>query len=47
MIECKNCGNKFEGNYCNNCGQQYIKQRFTLKKVIINGFTSFLDKFLF
>ena len=21
MIKCKNCGNVFEGNFCNNCGQ--------------------------
>ncbi|NMH28084.1 DUF3667 domain-containing protein [Flavobacterium silvaticum] len=22
IIICKNCGNEFEGNYCNNCGQK-------------------------
>lgn len=29
VVICKNCGNKFEGNYCNICGQKIINNRFT------------------
>jgi len=29
--ECKNCKNKFNGLYCNNCGQKVIQERNTLK----------------
>lgn len=32
MNTCKNCGNSFEGNFCNHCGQKLITQRFTLKE---------------
>jgi len=31
MINCKNCKNDFEGNYCPNCGQKVINKRFNLK----------------
>lgn len=27
MIECKNCANQFEGNYCNQCGQPATTHR--------------------
>ena len=28
---CINCGNHFEGSYCNKCGQKVINARYTLK----------------
>jgi len=31
MIECKNCSNQFEGNYCNQCGQSAATRRLNLK----------------
>jgi len=31
MTECKNCGNEFEGNYCNNCGQAAATHRLNFK----------------
>jgi hypothetical protein len=31
---CKNCGNDFEGKFCNNCGQKADIHRFTLKHAI-------------
>jgi hypothetical protein len=34
MIKCKNCGNEFEGNFCNNCGQKADIHRFTLKHAL-------------
>jgi|GEM_PF-3551064 len=34
MLSCKNCDNKFEGKYCNKCGQKYIDERFTIKKTL-------------
>ncbi|MCB0380148.1 MAG: DUF3667 domain-containing protein [Flavobacteriales bacterium] len=33
MKTCLNCNNKFEGNYCNNCGQKDIEVRITLKMI--------------
>lgn len=30
-MECKNCGNIFEGKFCNNCGQKSSTHRFTIK----------------
>ncbi len=33
MTVCKNCGNQFEGNYCNNCGQTADIHRIKLKHV--------------
>jgi Protein of unknown function (DUF3667) len=38
---CKNCGNGFEGNFCNNCGQKAVVNRFTLK----HAFHDFLHSF--
>ncbi|MEL6671469.1 MAG: DUF3667 domain-containing protein [Bacteroidota bacterium] len=26
---CRNCGNTFEGSYCNHCGQKWLPERFT------------------
>lgn len=40
-LECKNCNNLFEGNYCNYCGQKSGEVRFTtsnLLKEFIHGF---------
>jgi len=31
MKSCKNCDFEFDGNFCPNCGQKYIDQRFTLR----------------
>jgi len=31
MTKCKNCGNEFEGNYCNNCGQSAATHRLNFK----------------
>ena len=30
-MTCKNCNNKFEGKFCNNCGQKYNVQRINWK----------------
>jgi hypothetical protein len=30
-MECKNCGNTFEGKFCNNCGQKADTHRLTIK----------------
>jgi len=38
---CKNCGNAFEGKYCNQCGQKYTGGRFTLKDILHNFFHHF------
>lgn len=37
LFKCKNCGNEFHGNYCNNCGQNLITQRFTFKVFFIDA----------
>lgn len=34
MIECKNCGNHYEGRYCNVCGQKADTPPFTLKTLL-------------
>ena len=31
MVECKNCSNEFEGNYCNQCGQPAATHRINFK----------------
>jgi Protein of unknown function (DUF3667) len=39
--ECKNCHTFFEGNYCNNCGQEGDEKRFKLSNItetFIHGF---------
>lgn len=33
---CLNCGNTFEGNYCNHCGQKYTVSRITWKELFHN-----------
>lgn len=33
---CKNCGNRYEGNYCNQCGQKAKIGKLTLRSVIDN-----------
>ena len=40
-IECKNCGNHFQGLYCNKCGQRVIKERNTVKHFFDLIFDSF------
>lgn len=45
---CKNCGNSHTGNYCNNCGQKVISNRYTIKHLINIVFLSFdLNKGVF
>ena len=34
MNNCKNCGNTFQENFCNSCGQKWITKKFTLKDSI-------------
>lgn len=34
MNICKNCGNSFEGKFCNNCGQKSDTHRFTFKHAL-------------
>lgn len=38
---CKNCGNDFEGNFCNQCGQNIVSGRFKLKEISHNFFHAF------
>jgi len=41
MTVCKNCGNHFEGNYCNFCGQKADVKRFSwshMTSVFMTGF---------
>lgn len=41
---CKNCGNNFQGDFCNSCGQKNIKNRFTIKEIVnetIGVFTNY------
>jgi len=42
-MECQNCGNNFEENYCNICGQKIIKNRYTLKDVLVNATDLFFN----
>jgi len=47
---CKNCKNKFEGNYCNSCGEKVVHDAdFSLKKLMSQAFDSIthLDSKLF
>lgn len=47
---CKNCGHKFEGNFCNNCGQNSNVGKITFKQTlesVINGFFQFDRGLLF
>lgn len=41
MLTCKNCGNTFEGNFCNQCGQRTDVHRFTFKHTLHDFFHSF------
>lgn len=34
-IKCKNCGNEFQGNYCNNCSQSSSVDRVSLKFILL------------
>ena len=38
---CKNCGNHFQGNFCNVCGQKVITSRFTLKMILHDALSIF------
>ena len=40
-VVCKNCGNHFEGVYCNMCGQKVINERITIKHLFEITFDSF------
>ncbi len=48
-VSCKNCGNNFTGNYCNNCGEKvYHESDKTLKHIFEEAFhflTHFEGKF--
>jgi hypothetical protein len=49
-INCKNCNTKFEGNFCNNCGEKVIKDGdFALLKIVSQALDSIthLDSKLF
>ena len=49
-IYCKNCNSKFEGNFCQNCGEKAIKDEdFALMKIFSQALYSFthLDSKLF
>lgn len=35
MTTCLNCENKFEGKFCNNCGQKASVHRFTIKHLLL------------
>lgn len=39
---CKNCGNEFEGHFCNNCGQKATVKRLTYKSLADNLMHGFL-----
>ena len=50
VIKCKNCGNQFEGNFCNQCGQKKSVKRFAftnLSSEFIHGFFHFHKGLLF
>ncbi|MBK9331712.1 MAG: DUF3667 domain-containing protein [Ignavibacteria bacterium] len=50
LITCKNCGQKYEGNFCNNCGQKADTQRIDFKffkKRIERVLFKFSDKGIF
>ncbi|MEO8116280.1 MAG: DUF3667 domain-containing protein [Bacteroidota bacterium] len=38
---CKNCGNSFTKNYCNDCGQKYDVPRFTFKHIFEEALHAF------
>lgn len=41
-ITCPNCSTFYHGNYCNNCGQKTIHDRFTVRSLISDFFLSAL-----
>lgn len=41
-MQCKNCNNEFEGNFCNNCGQKADTHRLTIKHALHDFFHSFV-----
>jgi len=46
---CKNCGNEFDGKFCNNCGQKASTERLTYKSLgesLMHGFLH-VDKGIF
>lgn len=42
-MTCKNCGNKYEGNFCNNCGQKASTKRFDLRGIFNEVLISFIN----
>lgn len=42
-IKCRNCGNEYEGNFCNVCGQNADVKRFTLFYLLKESVISSLD----
>lgn len=50
MIICKNCGNQFEGRYCNQCGERIVNDRdfsvFSIARQALGSITSFDSKLL-
>lgn len=40
-MECKNCGNIFEGKFCNNCGQKSDIHRLTIKHYLHDALHTF------
>ena len=38
---CKNCGNSFNGKFCNSCGQKFDVPQFTYKHIFEEGFHAF------
>ena len=48
-IECLNCGTKFHGNFCNNCGQQKMEEKTTVKLILSQFFQNvfFFDNRLY
>ncbi|MEZ5039660.1 MAG: DUF3667 domain-containing protein [Saprospiraceae bacterium] len=42
-MECKNCQTPLEGQYCYNCGQKKISERFSLKKILRDLFQTIVN----
>lgn len=42
--QCLNCGTKFQGNFCPECGQSAETERFTMRFIIENLLAAFLSK---
>ncbi len=45
MASCKNCGNEFEGKYCNNCGQKLYTDHDRSLKHLFEELVHFLTHF--